>query len=194
MERYFSLFSEASDFEQWFTGSKVVDESGNPLRVYHGTTSSFEQFSPTKPQSTFGERGVYFFTPDPYHASDYSTVQMTSTKVEGIPVPSYRGKYTQDESGGYHPEPGGNIRPVYLSIKNPFIVDLKDVQRKHNIEYLTGRIAAEVERNAIQIAKRKGHDGVILHNTLDRTYETGGYQGTIYVAFSPNQIRSIYVR
>jgi hypothetical protein len=34
------------DFDSWFGGSKVVDETGAPLRVYHGTASSFDAFRP----------------------------------------------------------------------------------------------------------------------------------------------------
>jgi len=32
-------------FKEWFSGSKVVDESGAPKRVFHGTTRSFDQFN-----------------------------------------------------------------------------------------------------------------------------------------------------
>lgn len=32
-------------FKRWFGGSKVVDENGDPLSVYHGTTHSFEEFN-----------------------------------------------------------------------------------------------------------------------------------------------------
>jgi len=31
-------------FEEWFRGSKVVDENGNPLIVYHGTTADFDRY------------------------------------------------------------------------------------------------------------------------------------------------------
>jgi len=32
---------KSSEFEQWFRGSKIVDSSGNPLRVYHGTNKNY---------------------------------------------------------------------------------------------------------------------------------------------------------
>jgi len=32
-------------FIAWFGGSKVVDSSGNPLEVYHGTGADFKEFS-----------------------------------------------------------------------------------------------------------------------------------------------------
>jgi len=32
------------EFKKWFRGSKVVDSSGKPLIVYHGTPNKFTQF------------------------------------------------------------------------------------------------------------------------------------------------------
>lgn len=48
-------------FKQWFGDSKVVDEDGKPLVVYHGTTHDFDQFSTvyTNPENYMGV-GFYF--------------------------------------------------------------------------------------------------------------------------------------
>ena len=43
------------NFWKWFAGSKVVDDSGNPLVVYHGTDANFSVFN--KP---YGFTGNYF--------------------------------------------------------------------------------------------------------------------------------------
>lgn len=40
-------------FKRWFGDSKVVDESGNPLVVYHGTSSEFSEFNNA-------ENGMFF--------------------------------------------------------------------------------------------------------------------------------------
>lgn len=40
-------------FKQWFAESKVVDEAGEPIVVYHGTTKNFDTFSP---ESHFGTK------------------------------------------------------------------------------------------------------------------------------------------
>lgn len=42
-------------FKRWFGDSKVIDESGRPLVVYHGTDQNFEEFD-----NVFGRRGIYF--------------------------------------------------------------------------------------------------------------------------------------
>lgn len=51
--------NKCTAFEQWFGDSKVVDEAGAPLAVYHGTTTKFTFFDI--------EKAYYkaaFFTPD----------------------------------------------------------------------------------------------------------------------------------
>ncbi|MFA5405528.1 MAG: hypothetical protein WC358_11390, partial [Ignavibacteria bacterium] len=51
--------TESKYFKNWFKDSKVVDESGKPLVVYHGTGKSFNKFSMKK-----GSQGVMWFTND----------------------------------------------------------------------------------------------------------------------------------
>lgn len=49
--------SRQNRFKNWFgdwindpeNASKVVDENGEPLVVYHGTEAEFTEFEPTKP-------------------------------------------------------------------------------------------------------------------------------------------------
>ncbi len=92
--RKFSLRApETNEFKQWFGDSKVVDENGNPMVVYHGSPSSdIIVFDPNLTGKTtdagyFGT-GVYF--------SEYPET-----------AESYAGKE-------------GTVYPAFLSIKNPF--------------------------------------------------------------------------
>lgn len=71
-------------FDQWFRQSKVVDESGKPLRVYHGT-QRLDRFGPVllKKRATSGP--MPFFTTDPEIASRYSVdKQDTSLADEDV--------------------------------------------------------------------------------------------------------------
>jgi hypothetical protein len=69
------LFQEAPPtdseaFKAWFGESKVVDEEGKPLVVYHGTDAAFTTFSNTGeklPSLGYG----YYFTPDIRKAQQY---------------------------------------------------------------------------------------------------------------------------
>ena len=76
-------------FKKWFGDSKIVDADGNPLVVYHGTQSDFSEFDIEK--SGASNR----FGPGLYFTSD---------------------KRTFDTYGGRE---GGNVMPVFLSMKNP---------------------------------------------------------------------------
>jgi hypothetical protein len=62
--------TEIANFWRWFGDSKVVDEQGKPLVVYHGTESAFDTF----------KDGVAYFTPD----TRYSFVQRS-----GQVIPAY---------------------------------------------------------------------------------------------------------
>lgn len=59
-----------SNFKKWFNGSKVVDEEGNPLVVYHATTHNFFEF--TKERGNIGNHlgKAYYFTESEYDASE----------------------------------------------------------------------------------------------------------------------------
>lgn len=60
------------NFWRWFGESRVVDEQGRPLVVYHGTRRSFDSFVPSKPRGAFGNPvGIYFDT-DRQAAEEYA--------------------------------------------------------------------------------------------------------------------------
>lgn len=62
--------TQTEQFRRWFRGSKIVDENGNPLIVYHGTDQNFTVFDPAKGRSTMDIQGM-FFSPWEIDASGY---------------------------------------------------------------------------------------------------------------------------
>ena len=48
------------DFKTWFKGSKVVDEKGQPLLVYHRTNVEFDEFDNNKQSGGWLSKGIYF--------------------------------------------------------------------------------------------------------------------------------------
>ena len=62
--------ADTPEFKKWFGDSKVVDESGKPLVMYHGTTKSFNAFNTDEYGALLG-KGSYF-TSDISEASSYS--------------------------------------------------------------------------------------------------------------------------
>lgn len=78
---------------------------------------------------------------------------------------------------------GGNVLPVYLSIKNPLV---HDFQGKPYREQTYNKL--------LRKAKDEGRDGVIFRRTFDdpsvEEPKEGDEPHTIYVAFEPEQIKS----
>lgn len=99
-----NIKTETPEFKNWFGDSKVVDDDGQPLVVYHGTKESFNIFDFDKLGLNTGadsaeELGFFF----------------SGENVAG--------------------EFGENLIPVYLSIKNPMVIDGLDFTN-----YLFGQI------------------------------------------------------
>lgn len=144
-----------------FGESKVVDASGKPLVVYHGTPAGgFSEFSPAEK----GKRTMhsaddvgYHFTSDPSYAEAYSE----GYKLESIEV--YRRMFGDEPAGTKMPA-GASTYPVYLSLKNPLIVGA----------------SKQINKALIEQAIASGHDGIVA--------DMGGARE--YVAFRPTQIKS----
>lgn len=49
------------NFWNWFGDSKVVDEQGRPLVVYHGTLADFDTFDRNKASSAYGSKEGFYF-------------------------------------------------------------------------------------------------------------------------------------
>jgi hypothetical protein len=103
--------TDSAAFKKWFGDSKVVDENGEPLVMYHGTGNleDLTQFDPDLTGKGVDQLGSgFYFTTDPTEASGYTTsvtqnAQTGSKKLGG------------DQSPG--------VLPVYLSIQKPLVVN-----------------------------------------------------------------------
>ena len=59
-EAYSVMGTESPWFKAWFGNSKVVDEDGLPIPVYHGSTEKFDVFDPTKSRANMDIQGSFF--------------------------------------------------------------------------------------------------------------------------------------
>lgn len=163
-------------FWRWFWGSKVVDENGDPLVVYHATTGDFSEFVPGGPKPT-----IQFWPHKGMHRSMIGSSGRPfwfATSPENIPAAHH---YAAGKKGA-------NIMPVYLSIRNPLIVDADT--RKWAIDvFAEGHkdFPMLVTEEAYRNLQNNGYDGV-FHYYLDRTLDSG-YPDEI-VALDPRQIKS----
>jgi hypothetical protein len=156
------------NFKNWFGKSKIVDEEGVPLRLYHGTSENFDTFkhpSETKgPKGGFIDTQGFYFTRDPGVAEVYADHFGRNLKL--------------GPKGYVRKAANQTIMPVFVRMQNPFVVDMnKPFDHPSHEAIKQGRIDDEVMTNL----KSKGYDGVILKKDNGRNE---------YVAFDANQIKS----
>jgi hypothetical protein len=157
------LRTDTPEFRAWFGDSKVVDEQGAPLVVYHGTAAEFEEFDTIGgTRSGFG-KGSHFAS-DPQIANAYSAQWQRSSLVEGV---------------------GERSIPVHLNIRNPF-------NAGHGEKYyeFAGDRGLGGDHAAIREALiAEGYDGVrYIHPSFGRTAEG---PSEAWVAFHSTQIKSV---
>lgn len=162
-----SARTDTTEFKRWFGDSKVVDDQGRPLVVYHGTMSDFSIFqSPAdRGGEALAQAGMYF-SEDSDLASAYSAL---------------RG--------------GGAIMPAYLSIKRP--LDLTSASTISGwkgaiAKLIAPRMAADVMRE--EALRNSTHQSLITKAEREKLIAEGydGIKGTggVWIAFSPEQIKS----
>ncbi|MBQ9804450.1 MAG: hypothetical protein IJW35_06375 [Lentisphaeria bacterium] len=64
--------TETLQFKRWFADSKVVDQNGEPLVVYHGSSAVFYAFDPKKIKSGAFGKGIYL-SPSKANARAYGS-------------------------------------------------------------------------------------------------------------------------
>jgi hypothetical protein len=175
---------ELKAFWNWFKDSEVVDKSGKPLVVYHGTNADFGAFNRDALGSATNAKssalGFYF--------TDSTEVARTFAIGEG-----------------------GNVMPVMLRIKNPIEIGFRtQAERKRaqpgqdpfdELHRAIAKIAGKESWKDVTTAdvvawkdllESKGYDGVILRNTgmdaMPRSIAEPYHD--FYIAFDPTQIKS----
>lgn len=152
----------ASAFARWFGASKVVDEQGQPLVVYHGTVSDFDRFDAERIGANFSmSRGGFFFVSNKEAAWNYAHA---AASPGGVPVPALKPR----------------VISAYLSLKNPLIVAASDTE-------WPDMYFDDNAEDILRRAHRGGHDGVIVHGIDPYSYNE---PRSIYIAFRPEQIKS----
>lgn len=170
--------TESPYFKRWFGESKVVDESGKPLVVYHGTTADFDTF---------------------FSLQHFGDADAASERLNNLETPIDAGSDV-----GARTSPGANLMPVYLNVQNPLRIEDTGVQHKADDlayeAYKAGALTKEEYENRggekfgkyngrvkpwlIDTLKSKGYDGFVYRNAVE------GKGANSYIAFSSTQIKS----
>ncbi len=165
-------------FKRWFGESKVVDKDGKPLVVYHGTTADFAEFDTQRPRAKAenpawsGDLGAWFAGESKYQGNyDEGNAE-------------YQAESYTEKRGSMEYRTGANVRPVYLSIKNPKEFEGWEDFADYRLENFKGKPAADM-RAALTAS---GHDGIVIRNSMT----DGNVDRDDWVAFHPEQIKSIF--
>ena len=190
---------------EFFRNSKVVDENGNLLVVYHGTPNgNFFTFEYNKSRQTGTDYGkAFYFTTNLKNAKGYAKdnhkdprikeyelkreslkkqilAETDTTKRQELEK-QFRnvkvdGKSILEILYDVDYDTGGEVRQVYLNLVNPLIAD---AQKKYHYE-----VYPELFKQAI----KNGNDGIIVRNVNDSS-KYGVGLSDVYIAFSPEQIK-----
>jgi hypothetical protein len=166
------------NFNRWFEGSKVVDENGQPLKLYHGTDANFDVFSSEKLGKNTGVGTAFNFTDSPETARTYGNKVLETYLNMQNPITVDFG----DRSATYFLGKLRNPQEITDEVKNI----ISDMKNHYNID-----------ENIIEELKNLGYreysdnlDGIIFKNVSDN-YGLGGNSANNYVVFEPNQIKSV---
>jgi len=190
-----------SKFLSWFQGSKVVDEKGNPKRVFHGTNQNFPQFVHKykgRNTQTVSSKMGFFFTEDITEAKDYADLsakyQITDREFVEKKEKEYLrrienaervGNFDLSEKliiemedlslGKIREEPSGQrIVAVYLKALNPLVIN-------NPMPYVN---------DCIRQAIKQGNDSVQFLGISDNPFcfQKEAPRTNQWVVFSPKQI------
>ncbi len=154
--------ADSQAFRDWFGDSKVVDENGEPLVVYHGTNADFDAFDIGKAGSAYGMEGEdgFFFTS----------------------LESEAQKWADKAPSGQSPR----VLPVYLSMQMPLAYEAPPSMSP--VAYFESGTGPFDRGPAafIEYARNNGYDGKYYDGII-----VTGEGETLYVAFSPTQIKSV---
>ena len=156
--------TESKYFKNWFGDSKVVDENGQPLVVYHGTSEFFSEFDSSL--SNYGEVSKDF---------NFFTNKMNAYANSAKDYADYWGKRNNQ---------AGWIHEVYLSIKNPLHIKYTNTSES---SYFTPVEYYDYNFKEIKEQYYSGnYDGIIIENT-----DKNSDDSIIYAVPNSEQIKSI---
>lgn len=171
------------EFISWFgdwinspeTASKVIDENGEPLVVYHGATSGFNIFDRTK-IPTFNYKlsrtpltGGFFFTDDYTNAKSYVHKEdgRITTKIKSFL--------------------SGHIKSCFLNIRDMYIAEGNN---RWNCVFNNEGECFSTDDISRSVYTLMDNDGVVFKNVIDSgNTNISNSESDIYVAFESNQIK-----
>lgn len=147
--------------QEFFKDSKAVDGKGRLLTLYHGTGTKFTVFDKAHIGENFADRGS--------DLGFYFSPYIEDATGYAREATGYKGK--------------GEIMQVYLNLKNPLVIEDEG--------WGSAIGQADIRHGDLKRwAQEGGHDGIIVKST-DIEMDDNGTPDAVYIAFSPEQIKSV---
>lgn len=155
-------------FKRWFGSSKVVDENGQPLVVYHGTDADFSEFK------TNGTRdlGSHFGTKEQAALLGSNVMPVYLSLSNPIRL-SDLGRWNWETLTPELNKLGIDVgeKPAYKYISSVMGENYKDLTRRENEKIMS-------------ILQENGYDGIVYENQFEG-------KGDSYIVFSSNKVKSV---
>lgn len=198
-------------FKRWFGDSKVVDESGQPLKMVHFSGNEFSQFDKNRTGINNDESAVGFWFADKddfafnneYHPVRYDVY----LKMDNPLIIEGKGTETNPwaDTDIDNLDPYTKFEKMFndLMYQDPQMWDERvseslyggfETQKiKLHFANLSEERKREVIKSIVDKLKTQGYDGIIIKNTQ---FDSVNPDEKInqYVVFEPNQIKSVYNR
>lgn len=172
---------ESPQFKQWFGDSKVIDDSGKPLVMYHGASLKFDEFDPEHTHGMIWLSGNKEYSDS--FAGDKGNVLQTYAKIENpLDVSEFTEEKGLDE---------------WESILSDMGIDISGLDRDEMdwapqyglytfFDLLPHAGNNYIDTGVLDKIKEAGYDGIKAPEE-----ETDGIKsGETYVAFDSKQIKS----
>lgn len=154
------------EFKKWFGDSKVVDEDGDPVIVYHGTDAEFTKFESSQTQEVGDYGAGFYLTQDRYLAQGYAEKRAGNNE-------------------------NAIVMPLYVSIKNPFIINIDSNKTEAQQSFQPIKDKTQAKKFTDDL-KKQGYDGVIVKlrdiDDVSKEIEFEFFEEVI--VFNPEQIKS----
>jgi hypothetical protein len=157
------------NFRRWFEGSKLRDEYGEPMTMYHATPEDFSVFKPGGVDPEISGHATWL--------SPYAEYQPAFHRVGA-------------RGGGFRE--GANVMPVYANMRNPLVLDDPGMTSWARDVFAEGSRSFPqlLPKNWLDNIRSEGYDGVIYKPAPLKTVEGDEILSDEYIVFDPTQIKS----
>lgn len=196
--------TETEAFKKWFGSSRVVDENGKPLVVYHGSPENFKEFDHSKIGRIGTSEGKgFYFTPERSRAYGYVdrgdggkngkvyevylSIQKPMSLTQNEFTAEMRRKIFLEIEKSY-PDALSNYGEISYYGKERVLREAIEANKELNdLDFISSQINGGIgDMSTVYSALKKltGYDGVFS------SAKESGQTSDVWVAFLPTQIKS----